>query len=572
MDVRYRKIEGKVEQGYGITRWADAHSINKSLKELTQKDIYAIPEDVYQKDIVENYFNAKCAKSKEITTEAKKYIPGGVQHNLAFNKPFPMCMVKAEGAYLYDLDGNRYFDFLQAGGPTILGSNFEAVKEEAIKLINECGPTTGLFHEAELLIAKEINKHMPNVEMFRMLGSGTESVMAALRIARCATKKKHIIKIGGAYHGWSDQMVYGLKIPGTRNYLESHGIPGYIYKGVDEVRPNDLHMLKQYLDLNLARGGTAAVILEPAGPESGTRPIDWEYNAGVRALCDAYGALLIFDEVVTGFRLGLGGAQGLFGIVPDVTIFGKIVAGGYPAAGGVGGKREFISLLAAGVGGSSKKAYCGGTLAANPLSAMAGYMAIKEIEKNNACVKAGHAGDRITDGLTKLIAQYDLPYVAYNQGSICHLECTAPMSFDFSSMNPLGPIKALSKKDMMYTRTEAMKKMGAAYMANGIVTLAGSRLYTSMADTDEIIDEALNHFEDVFKLVKCTGKLEDEVKQFSAVHAAEKKKAKEAYEATKGEREAAEAEKKAKAKEAVKLALAAEAKKKAEDAANDAKQ
>lgn len=562
MNVTYKNIEGKIEQGYGVNRWADAHSINVSLKELTEKDIYGVDKETYN-DIVENYYNKKCAKSKAITTEAKQFIPGGVQHNLAFNKPFPMCMVKAEGAYLYDLDGNKYFDFLQAGGPTILGSNYEEVKKEAIKLIGECSPTTGLFHEAELLIAKEINKHMPNVEMFRMLGSGTESVMAALRIARCATKKKHIIKIGGAYHGWSDQMVYGLKIPGTRNYLESFGIPGYIYKGVDEVKPNDLVMLKKYLDLNTIRGGTAAVILEPAGPESGTRPIDWEYNAAVRQLCDAYGALLIFDEVVTGFRLGVGGAQGLFEVKPDITIFGKIVAGGYPAAGGVGGKSEYISLLAAGVAGGAKKAYCGGTLAANPLSATAGYVAIKEIAKNNACVKAGLAGNRLTDGLVKLIEQYNLPYVAYNQGSICHLECTAPMSFDFSTMNPLGPIKALSKKNMMMTRTEAMKRMGAAYMANGIVTLAGSRLYTSMADTDEIIDEALNHFEDVFKIVKKTGVLDDEVAEYAAEHKAAKEKAIAETKAKKAAEKDELAAKKAAAKQAAKEAVAAEKAKKA---------
>ena len=465
---------------------------------------------------------------------------------------------------MYDLDGNKYFDFLQAGGPTILGSNYKAVQQEAIKLIKDCGPTTGLFHEAELLIAKEINKHMPGVEMFRMLGSGTESVMAALRIARCATKKKHIIKIGGAYHGWSDQMVYGLKIPGTRNYLESFGIPGYIYRGIDEVRPNDLAMLKAYLDLNLLRGGTAAVILEPAGPESGTRPIDWEYNAAVRNLCDAYGALLIFDEVVTGFRLGVGGAQGLFDVTPDLTIFGKIVAGGYPAAGGVGGKREYVSLLVAGVAGGAKKAYCGGTLAANPLSAMAGYVAIKEIAKNDAYAKAGRAGDRLTDGLVELIKQYKLPYVAYNQGSICHLECTAPMSFDFSTMNPLGPIKALSKKDMMMTRTEAMKRMGAAYMAHGIVTLAGSRLYTSMADTDEIIDEALNRFEDVFKIVKKTGILEEEVAEYSAAHKAEKAKAIAETKAKQERVKGARVDKKKAAMIAAKKALAAEKAKKAQ--------
>ncbi len=502
MKVTYKELPGKAEAGYGITRWPSAKEINESLKQLTDENIYSVPKETY-KSICEDYYDVKCAKSKEITAEAKKYIPGGVQHNLAFNKPFPMCMVKAEGAYLEDLDGNKYIDFLQAGGPTILGSNYQDVQDEAIKLIKECGPVTGLFHEAELLIAKEINKHMPNVEMFRMLGSGTESVMAALRIARCQTKNKRIIKIGGAYHGWSDQMVYGLKVPGTRQYLESFGIPNPIFSVVDEVMPNNLQMLEDYLKANKRKGGTAAVIVEPVGPESGTRPVSLNYNEEALKLAHKYGALFIFDEVVTGFRVGLGGAQGFFNVKPDLTIFGKIVAGGYPAAGGVGGKREYVSLLAAGVAGGAKKAYCGGTLAANPLSSMAGYVAIKKIEETNACVKAGLAGNRLTDGLVSLIDTYKLPYVAYNQGSIVHLECTGAMSYDFSSKHLLSSLlRVLKKKDMIMVRKEAMEHMGAAYMANGIVTLAGSRLYTSMADTDEIIDEALNRFEDVFKLVQ----------------------------------------------------------------------
>ncbi len=526
MNVTYTELKGKQEAGYGVTRWPNAQEINASLKELTDKNIYSIPKETYQ-EICTEYYDKKCSKSKAITAEAKEYIPGGVQHNLAFNKPFPMCMTKAEGAYLEDIDGNKYIDFLQAGGPTILGSNFPAVREEAIKLIEECGPVTGLFHEAELLIAKEINKNMPNVEKFRMLGSGTESVMAAIRIARCATKKKRIIKVGGAYHGWSDQMVYGLKVPGTRQFLESHGIPNNIFSVIDEVRPNDLNMLETYLKLNKMRGGTAAVIVEPVGPESGTRPVDWDYNAGVRALCDKYGCLFIFDEVVTGFRVGLGGAQGLFGVKPDLTIFGKIVAGGYPAAGGVGGRRDLVNLMAAGVAGGAKKAYVGGTLAANPLSAMAGYVAIKEIAKNNACVKAGLAGNRLTDGLVRLIEAYDLPYVAYNQGSIVHLECTGAMSYDFSSMNILNLVKVLKKKDSIMVRKVAMEHMGAAYMSKGIVTLAGSRLYTSMADTDEIIDEALNRFEDVFKLVKVrTQPIEEQVAEYRAEKEASKAAAK----------------------------------------------
>ncbi|MCR5715814.1 MAG: aminotransferase class III-fold pyridoxal phosphate-dependent enzyme [Lachnospiraceae bacterium] len=418
-----------------------------------------------------------------------------------------MCIDRAEGAYMYDKDGNQYIDFLQAGGPTILGSNYEPVRKKVIELLNTCGPVTGLLHESEMLIAREINKHMPNVEMFRMLGSGTESVMASLRIARIATGKKRVIKVGGAYHGWSDQMVYGLKIPGSRALLESHGITSGAYQRTDEVRPNDLEMLEKMLKRNRLKGGTAAVLVEPVGPESGTRPVARDYNKGVRELCDRYGALLIFDEVVTGFRVGLSGAQGFFDVVPDLTIFGKIVAGGYPAAGGVGGKKEYAGLMAAGLATGKHRAYVGGTLAANPLSCVAGYTAIQEIERTDACVKAGAMGDRLCDGLKELLDRYGLPFVAYNQGSIVHLECTGAMSFDFSSMSFLKSASGLLKnKDMMYVRKDSMEKMGAAYMANGIITLAGSRLYTSMADTPEIIDEALNRFENVFKHVKKTDK------------------------------------------------------------------
>lgn len=490
----------------GISRWEDPKEINKRLNALVAEPIWEVNDQYYEGEVLK-YYEEKCKKSRAIYEEAKDYIPGGVQHNLAFNKPFPVAFAKAKGAYLYDQDGNEYIDFLQAGGPTILGSNYEPVRKVVIELLETCGPVTGLLHEAELLIAKEINKHMPNVEMFRMLGSGTESVMAALRIARIATGKKRIIKMGGAYHGWSDQMVYGLKVPGSRNLLESHGIPGKAYARTDEVRSNDLDMLEKMLKLNKLKGGTAAVIVEPVGPESGTRPIAKEYNKGVRELCDKYGALMIFDEVVTGFRVGLGGAQEYFDVVPDLTIFGKVVAGGYPAAGGVGGKKEYAQLMAAGLATGKHRAYVGGTLAANPLSALAGYTAIKEIERTNACEKAGKAGDRLTDGLQGLIEKYGLPFACYNQGSIVHLECTGAMSFDFSSFSfPKSALGILKNKAMMYERKDSMERMGAAYMANGLVTLAGSRLYTSMADTDEIVDEALNRFENVFKQVVKTNK------------------------------------------------------------------
>ncbi len=475
---------------YAISQYPDAREIQRKLDALMSVPPVSLRRDAMQAWL--RQLDERCGKSKVMVEEAKAFIPGGVQHNLSFNYPFPLVIDRAEGAYLYDLDGNRYIDFLQAGGPTVLGSNPPAVLEPVIELLRRCGPVTGLFHEFELKIAREIARHMPAVEMFRMLGSGTESVMAALRLARLATGKSEVIKVGGAYHGWSDQMVYSLKIPKTRRF-EAHGIPRACIRHTHEAAPNDLESLARVLWWNRLRGGTAAVIVEPVGPESGTRPVDRDYNAGVRRLCDQYGALLIFDEVVTGFRIGLGGAQGYFGVRPDLTVFGKVVAGGYPAAGGLGGRRDLILRLAAGLESGKKRAYVGGTLAANPLSAAAGYFAIQEIERTDACRKAGLAGDRLTAGLQAIIARLGLPFVAYNQGSICHLETAAAMFIKLDYLRILKVMKEIKVRKL------AMEEYGAAYAAEGLVTLAGSRLYTSMADTDEVVDDALGRFERVLQ-------------------------------------------------------------------------
>lgn len=479
------------EQKYAISEYPDTEKIYADLKNLVSQPIRPIRADKMQE--VLGYFDQKCKRSKEITDEAKKFIPGGVQHNLAFNYPFPIAIEKANGAHMWDVDGNQYIDFLQAGGPTVLGSNYAPVRDKVIEMMQTCGPVTGLFHEYELKLAELINRLMPAVEMFRMLGTGTESVMAAIRAARAYTGKKKIIKSGGAYHGWSDSMVYGLHIPGTGR-LEAKGIPVGATSNTQEFFPSDLGSLKRHLIANRLLGGTAAVIVEPIGPESGTRPVSFDFNQKVRELCDEFGALLIFDEVVSGFRIGLGGAQGYFGVKPDLTIFGKCITGGFPMAGGVGGRADVIARFAAGIGGTGERAYIGGTLSANPLSCVAGYHALLEMERTNAPVIAGKAGDRLTKGLNVLIAKYGLPFVAFNQGSICHLETSGVMLLDLK--NPIKLLKELKPRKHM------IEQMGAAYMANGLITLAGSRMYTSMADTDEIIDEALQRFDLVLSSVE----------------------------------------------------------------------
>jgi len=490
--------------GFAIDEYLDAESVTRQLDELIKKPVFSIKRE-YLNDYVENYFNKKCAKSKEMITEAKKVIPGGVQHNLAFNYPFPIVITKAEGTKLYDLDGNWYYDLLQAGGPTILGSNMPAVRDQVIELLNTCGPSTGLFHEYEYKLAKKISEMVHSVEMFRMLGSGTEACMCAARIARLKTGKKNILKMGGAYHGWSDQLAYGIRIPGTKG-LQSKGVPSFVFKHTNEFFPNDLESLERKLKKNMLNGGTAAVYIEPIGPESGTRPLSRKFIKGVEQLAHKYGALLIFDEVVTGFRIGPGGAQGYFGVDPDLTIFGKIIAGGYPGAGGVGGHADCMAYLGSGIDASGKKvskAMCGGTLAATPISCVAGYYTLCEIERTNACEVAGRMGDRLTKGLQELIKKHELPFVAFNQGSICHLDNAGTMHFCIDWSKPWKIPEVLKQTGI---RQAEMQHMGAAYMAEGLVTLAGTRLYTNAAYTEEMIDDVISRFDRVMS--KC-GPLEE---------------------------------------------------------------
>lgn len=476
-----------------ISAWPNVDDLYRRFADLVKQPMRPIRADKMQQ--VMRYFDERCQGSKRLSERAKAVIPGGVQHNLAFNHPFPLAITQADGAHMTDVDGNRYIDFLQAGGPTLLGSNHPAVRAKVNEVLDSCGPVTGLLHEYEVKLAELVCQNMPGVDMVRLLGSGTEAVMGAVRLARAYTGKKRIIKVGGAYHGWSDQLVYGMRLPKTGR-MEAVGIPRGATGNTQECNPNDLDALRSQLRWNRLLGGTAAVLLEPLGPESGTRPVHPDYNRQVRALCDEFGALLIFDEVVTGFRVGMGGAQAYFGVKPDLTVLGKCLTGGYPMAGAIGGRKDIMMMLVGGIGATTKRAFVGGTLSANPLSCVAGYYALLEAQRTDAAGVAGRAGDRLRQGLEGIIQRLGLPYVTYNLGSIVHLQTSGVLLLDTSSLWKLFKVKDEAKR-----RKHMMEEMGAAYTAHGLITLAGSRIYTSLADTDAVIDDALNRFEDVFKLV-----------------------------------------------------------------------
>lgn len=436
-------------------------------------------------------YSDRCPRSEEAFDEAKRVIPGGVEHNLSLNKPFPITMDRTDGCKVFDIDGNEYIDYLMCGGPLLLGHNYPPLRKKIIELL-EAGTDHGVTSEYEVKAIKMIQKHMPSIEMFRFFQSGTEADMAALRIARVFTDKEKIIKIGGSYHGWSDQLVYGMHIPGT-GPLEASGIPKGCLQNTIEIPPNNEKKLRRAFEKAEQKGGVAAVILEPVGGESGTHPVHPEWNKIVRELCDQYNALLIFDEVVTGFRMGMGGAQAYFNVTPDLTVFGKIIGHGYPSAGGLGGRRDIMSVCAGGVEGLKKKAYTGGTLAANPITTAACYWTIKFLEETNAPDKAAAAADKITNGMNDIFERAGLPFFVYNFMSIIHYETTSFFAVRLDDKDALNQINI---------RRQYADEYQAGLIINGIYSLAGTRMYCCMAHDQDAINRTLHAWENIIKMLK----------------------------------------------------------------------
>ena len=463
----------------------DFQEIVERKKELLSRPARPIPEDKLAHEY--DLFRQRNKRSFEIFEEAGKLIPGGVEHNLSQSKPFPLAMDRARGYQVWDVDGNVYVDYLMAGAPIILGHGFEPLDSEIIRIIREKGPGSGLTSEYEILAAREIIRHMPGVEMVRFLQSGTEADMAAIRIARAFTRKQKIIKIGGSYHGWSDQMVYSLHVPGTGPF-NSTGIPSESYAHLIDVAPNDFTGLEKAFAEN--KEGVAGILVEPVGGESGTHPNHPDWLRCIRDLCDQYHALLIFDEVVTGFRLDMGGAQKYFNITPDLTVLGKIITHGYPSSGAVAGRKDVMSVCHGGMG---EKIYIGGTLAANPISTAACYHALRLMVEYDSVKKATDYADRLTGAMNALFStRPDLGFFVYNFGPIMHYVTTGFFSVDLT-----GP-DAFSQ---LLLRKKIADDYQVIMTAHGLCTLAGSRMYTCMQHDEDAMKRTLEAWGHLLSLI-----------------------------------------------------------------------
>ncbi|SDD25028.1 glutamate-1-semialdehyde 2,1-aminomutase [Paenibacillus sp. UNCCL117] len=356
--------------------------------------------------------------------EAKQYIPGGVNSPVRAFKSVgltPLFMNKGVGSRVYDIDGNEFIDYIGSWGPLILGHARPEVIE-AIKQAAELGTSFGAPTELETEMAKLVIERVPSMELVRMVSSGTEATMSALRLARGYTGRNKILKFEGCYHGHADSLLIkaGSGVA-TLGLPDSPGVPDSVAVNTITVPYNDLEAVR--VAFEKFGEEIAAVIVEPVAGNMGVVPPQPGFLQGLRDITSAAGTLLIFDEVMTGFRVGLNCAQGRFGITPDLTCLGKVIGGGLPV-GAYGGKREIMERIA-----PAGPIYQAGTLSGNPLAMAAGYTTLKLLGEPGVYEQLEERGARLEDGLRANAAELGIPLTINRIGSmVCPFYTEQPVT------------------------------------------------------------------------------------------------------------------------------------------------
>jgi glutamate-1-semialdehyde 2,1-aminomutase len=344
------------------------------------------------------------SKSVELFREAQEILPGGVDSPVRAFRAVggqPLFIEKGQGAYLQDVDGNRYIDYVLSWGPLILGHAHPEVVE-AVKQAAELGTSYGAPSPLEIDLARLIQDFMPNMEMLRFVNSGTEATMTALRLARAYTQRDKIIKFEGCYHGHADLLlVQAGSGVATLGLPDSPGVPAATVQDTLVARYNDLDSVRKLYEAYPEE--IAAIILEPVAGNMGVVLPEDGFLQGLREITQAYGSLLIFDEVMTGFRVHPAGAQTLYGIQPDLTTLGKVIGGGLPV-GAYGGKREIMSMIA-----PSGPVYQAGTLSGNPLAMAAGIATLKVLGKPGVWQSLENTSQQLAAGIRMAAENAGIP-------------------------------------------------------------------------------------------------------------------------------------------------------------------
>ena len=427
------------------------------------------------------------SESKRLFAKAQHFIPGGVNSPVRAFRAVggdPLFIKKADGAFIYDEDDNEYIELINSWGPMILGHNHPMIREAVIKAM-ENGTSFGAPTAKEVEIAELIVSMVPSVEKVRMVNSGTEATMSAIRVARGFTGRDKFIKMEGHYHGHGDSFLIAAGSGAmTMGNPDSPGVTKGTAQDTLLAPYNDLEAVERVVEAN--KGEIAALILEPVPGNMGLCLPNPGYLEGLREICTREGIILIFDEVMTGFRLTKGGAQELYGVTPDMTTLGKIIGGGMPV-GAYGGKKEIMEFVSP-VG----PVYQAGTLSGNPIAMAAGLTMLNHLNDHpEVYATLSHVGTRLSEGIMKINESMDLGYTVNRLGSM--------YSFFFSS-EPIFDFDSAKKSD-----TALFGKYFQAMLHRGVY-LAPSQfesLFLSTALSDKLIDRVLDaHRESLVEVLK----------------------------------------------------------------------
>jgi glutamate-1-semialdehyde 2,1-aminomutase len=413
-------------------------------------------------------------KSEELFKEANRYIPGGVNSPVRAYKAVggnPIFIERANGSKIYDADGNEYLDYVESWGPMILGHAHPQVIS-ALKKVMEKGTSFGAPTALEVELASMIVEAVPSIDTVRMVSSGTEATMSAIRLARGYTNRDKIIKFEGCYHGHVDSLLVRAGSGATTFGIpDSPGIPSDLAKKTITLPFNDLQSVKKAFKKD--GKNIAAIIVEPIPGNMGVILPEEGFLEGLRDVCYQHDSLLIFDEVITGFRVSFGGAQELFGITPDLTCLGKIIGGGLPV-GAFGGKREIMEKLS-----PLGPIYQAGTLSGNPLAMTAGIETLKILSQKGVYEALEEKSKILTDGITESANKASIPVFSNRVGSMFSLFFTDRPAVDYSTVK----MSDIHRFAMYFS---AMLKEG--------VYLAPSQFeasFMSLAHTDKDIEKTI---------------------------------------------------------------------------------
>ncbi|MBN1683333.1 aspartate aminotransferase family protein [Candidatus Bathyarchaeota archaeon] len=425
-------------------------------------------------------YEEKTKKSKALYERAQHVLPGGVTYSIRAIPPYPFYVKKAEGVKLLDVDNNVYTDYWVGHGALILGHSPKRIVERVKKQL-PLGTHYGFSHELEIELAEKICTMVPSAEMVRYTSSGTEANLYTVRLARTYTGRKKIIKMEGGWHGAYDPLHKAVNYPFTN--LESAGIDPKVLESTITIPFNNLEAAKK----TLSDKDIAALIVEPVQGVAGFVMPEPEYLLGLKELCNINGTLLVFDEVITGFRLAPGGAQEFFNVKPDITVLGKIVGGGFPIGAMVGRRDIFERIDHTKYPLSDQRSAQGGTFTGNPISMVAGSETLDILKGGRIHKKISKIGDKIRNGLEDIISRNKIPATVTGVTTI--------FAIHFTNKKPLNALES-AQTDMKTT-----KAFFSNMLENGIAYLSPTNCHAMLAEphTEEDAEKFLKVSEEFFK-------------------------------------------------------------------------